>query len=66
MNNSDLILVRDRVLAKLKMGKQSTAGKAIDAFIKELHKTPTAPEEQKPSTWEARADNFLKEVAGNG
>ncbi|MEH2214663.1 hypothetical protein [Nostoc sp.] len=27
---------RDRALAKLKMGKQSTAGKAIDAFIKEL------------------------------
>jgi hypothetical protein len=28
--------LRDRVLAKLKVGRQSAAGKAIDAFIKEL------------------------------
>ncbi|PHM07390.1 hypothetical protein CK516_27345 [Nostoc sp. 'Peltigera malacea cyanobiont' DB3992] len=28
----------DRVLAKLKMGRQSTSGKAIDAFIRELQK----------------------------
>ncbi|MEH2402259.1 MAG: hypothetical protein V7K19_03230 [Nostoc sp.] len=27
---------RDRTLNKLKVGKQSTAGKAIDAFIKEI------------------------------
>ena len=32
----DYEAARDRALAKLKMGKQSTAGKAIDAFIKEL------------------------------
>lgn len=35
-NNEDLMLTRDRVLAKLKMGKQSAVGKAIEAFIKEL------------------------------
>lgn len=28
--------LRDRVLSNLKMGRQSTAGKAINAFIKEL------------------------------
>ncbi|MHC5855261.1 hypothetical protein [Nostoc sp.] len=28
--------VGDRTLAKLKMGRQSPAGKAIQAFIKEL------------------------------
>lgn len=65
----------DRVLAKLKVGRQSTAGKAIDAFIKELRhietaksdrQTVTTTGEQKPPTWEARADDFLKEVAGNG
>jgi len=28
--------LRDRVLAKLKLGKQSQAGKALDAFIKEV------------------------------
>ena len=32
----DYEATRDHALAKLKMGKQSTAGKAIDAFIKEL------------------------------
>lgn len=32
----DYEVTRDRALAKLKMGKQSTAGKAIEAFIKEL------------------------------
>ncbi|PHM05609.1 hypothetical protein CK516_39970 [Nostoc sp. 'Peltigera malacea cyanobiont' DB3992] len=32
----DYEAARDRALAKLKVGKQSTAGKAIDAFIKEL------------------------------
>ena len=65
----------DRVLAKLKVGRQSTAGKAIDAFIKELRHLETAksasqivttPGEQKRTTWEARADDFLLEVAGNG
>lgn len=28
--------LRDRTLNKLKVGRQSAAGKAIDAFIKEL------------------------------
>ncbi|MEH1975229.1 MAG: hypothetical protein V7L02_18850 [Nostoc sp.] len=32
----DYEAIRDRALSKLKMGKQSTAGKAIEAFIKEL------------------------------
>ncbi|MEH2201891.1 hypothetical protein [Nostoc sp.] len=32
----DYEATRDRTLSKLKVGKQSTAGKAIDAFIKEL------------------------------
>jgi predicted RNase H-like nuclease (RuvC/YqgF family) len=32
----DYEATRDRTLNKLKMGKQSTQGKAIDAFIKEL------------------------------
>lgn len=32
----DYEATRDRVLAKLKMGRQSAAGKAIEAFIKEL------------------------------
>jgi hypothetical protein len=32
----DYEATRDRTLDKLKMGKQSTAGKAIEAFIKEL------------------------------
>lgn len=32
----DYEAVRDRVLNKLKVGKQSTQGKAIDAFIKEI------------------------------
>ncbi len=32
----DYEAARDRTLNKLKVGKQSTAGKAIDAFIKEL------------------------------
>ena len=32
----DYEAVRDRALAKLKMGRQSPAGKAIQAFIKEL------------------------------
>lgn len=32
----DYEATRDRTLNKLKVGKQSTAGKAIDAFIKEL------------------------------
>jgi hypothetical protein len=30
--------IRDRTLNKLKVGRQSSAGKAIDAFIKELKK----------------------------
>ena len=30
--------VRDRILNKLKVGRQSSAGKAIDAFIKELQR----------------------------
>lgn len=33
----DYEAIRDRTLNKLKVGKQSTAGKAIDAFIKELN-----------------------------
>ena len=37
----DMNSTRDRVLAKLKMGKQSTAGKAIEAFIRELQKFET-------------------------
>ncbi|WP_375468108.1 hypothetical protein [uncultured Nostoc sp.] len=32
----DYEATRDRTLAKLKMGRQSSAGKAIDAFVKEL------------------------------
>lgn len=32
----DYEAIRDRTLNKLKVGKQSTAGKAIEAFIKEL------------------------------
>ncbi|MEH1786452.1 MAG: hypothetical protein V7L23_12910 [Nostoc sp.] len=32
----DYEATRDRTLNKLKVGKQSTAGKAIDTFIKEL------------------------------
>ncbi len=32
----DYEAIRDRTLNKLKLGKQSTAGKAIEAFIKEL------------------------------
>ena len=32
----DYEATRDRTLAKLKVGKQSTVGKAIDAFIKEI------------------------------
>lgn len=31
-----LVEIRDRTLAKLKMGKQSASGKAIEMFIKEL------------------------------
>ena len=34
----DYQAVRDRTLNKLKMGRQSASGKAIDAFIKELKK----------------------------
>jgi len=30
--------IRNRVLSKLKAGGQSLAGKALDAFIKELEK----------------------------
>jgi len=30
--------IRDRTLNKLKVGRQSSAGKAIDTFIKELKK----------------------------
>ncbi len=30
--------IRDRTLKKLKVGRQSSAGKAIDTFIKELKK----------------------------
>jgi hypothetical protein len=42
----DYEATRDRTLNKLKVGKQSTAGKAIDAFIKELQHQ----EKSKPST----------------
>lgn len=34
----DYQALRDRVLNKLKLGRQSASGKAIDAFIKELQK----------------------------
>ena len=36
IDNIDYEAVRDRTLNKLKVGRQSAAGKAIDAFIKEL------------------------------
>jgi DNA repair exonuclease SbcCD ATPase subunit len=85
----DMNSIRSRVLGKLKMGKQSTAGKAIEAFIREMRhvetgsKASTSPSltvepihplgeelttvtHLQPATWEARADNFLLEVAGNG
>ncbi len=32
-------VVRDRVLNRLRLGRQSQAGKALDAFIKELLKS---------------------------
>ncbi|MEH1903087.1 MAG: hypothetical protein V7L04_17155 [Nostoc sp.] len=35
----DYEAARDRALARLKTGRQSTAGKAIDGFIKELKST---------------------------
>ncbi|MEH2423439.1 MAG: hypothetical protein V7K48_21760 [Nostoc sp.] len=59
---------RDRTLTKLKMGRQSAAAKAIDAFIRELQKSthgnvhpkgeelPLVTQIQPPATWEARAD----------
>ncbi|MBD0303330.1 MAG: hypothetical protein ICV85_14505 [Tolypothrix sp. T3-bin4] len=34
-DSQGLIAARDRVLNRLKLGKQSQAGKALDAFIKE-------------------------------
>ncbi|PHJ56375.1 hypothetical protein VF14_35080 [Nostoc linckia z18] len=34
----DYSAIRDRVLTKLKIGRQSTAGKAIDTFIRQLQK----------------------------
>jgi predicted 2-oxoglutarate/Fe(II)-dependent dioxygenase YbiX len=52
LHSSDNVLKPDydaigaRVLGKLKVGKQSTAGKAIDAFIKELQHQ----DKPKPST----------------
>jgi hypothetical protein len=39
----DYEAIRDRTLAKLKMGRQSPTGKAIQAFIKEL-KVSVVPE----------------------
>lgn len=38
IDSLDLEAIRDRTLNKLKVGKQSTAGKAIDTFIKELRR----------------------------
>ncbi len=38
-NEPNYAAVRSRTLSKLKVGRQSTAGKAIDAFIKELGRT---------------------------
>ena len=38
----DYEATRDRALAKLKMGRQSTSGKAIDVFIKEIVREYTA------------------------
>ncbi|WP_193197974.1 hypothetical protein [Nostoc sp. MG11] len=32
----DFQAIRDRILTKLKLGRQSSAAKAIDAFIKDL------------------------------
>jgi hypothetical protein len=43
----DYEATRDYTLTKLKMGRQSAAGKAIDAFIKELAKLPM-PNTQSP------------------
>ncbi|MDZ8239308.1 MAG: hypothetical protein RMZ69_19515 [Nostoc sp. ChiQUE01a] len=48
MGNSvqpDYLYFRDRVLGKLKVGRQSASGKAIEAFIKELQqqKEPKTP-----------------------
>lgn len=43
------MVVRDRTLAKLKVGRQSVGGKAIDAFIKELLKPQKlTPKPQPP------------------
>ncbi len=39
----DYEATRDRTLTKLKMGRQSSAGKAIDAFVKELTRGESAP-----------------------
>lgn len=43
----DYEATRDYTLTKLKMGRQSAAGKAIDAFIKELAKL-SMPNTQSP------------------
>ncbi|MBD2416038.1 hypothetical protein FACHB389_35155 [Nostoc calcicola FACHB-389] len=43
----DYEATRDRVLNKLKVGRQSAAGKAIDVFIRELQKPPTANSPQR-------------------
>jgi hypothetical protein len=36
ITTAELSAIRDRTLNKLKVGRQSTQGKAINAFIKEL------------------------------
>jgi hypothetical protein len=54
------MVVRDRVLAKLKVGRQSVGGKAIEAFIKELsklHKVAPVPKDS-PIT----AESLVNEV----
>jgi hypothetical protein len=43
----DYEATRDRTLTKLKMGRQSAPGKAIDAFIRELQKPQTANSPQR-------------------
>jgi predicted 2-oxoglutarate/Fe(II)-dependent dioxygenase YbiX len=47
---------RDRTLNKLKVGRQSTSGKAIDAFIKELRHL------EKPKVVRTTAASLVKEA----
>jgi len=38
LTQAQIETIRDRTLKKLKVGRQSSAGKAIDTFIKELNR----------------------------